>query len=360
MATDLIAIAERFRLKGNIRNVFPYGTGHINDTYKVLTSEKNYLLQRVNQEIFKDVRGLTSNMVKVTDYLSDKIAEENSGMEVILPVRTVNGTYFYMDDDSGFWRVFNFIEGSKTYDRALNVKIARDGGFAFGWFLKMLNDFPADALVETIPNFHDAVFRLNNLKKAINDDNAGRVEAVQNDIDFALEREDEMMSIYKAGLEGSLPLRVTHNDTKINNVLFDEHDQACCVIDLDTVMPGYVLFDFGDAIRTYTNTGDEDDPDPARVSMNVDFFQAFAEGYLTETGEVLSRTEIDLLAFSARYITWEQTIRFLTDHLNGDVYYKVKHPDHNLVRTRAQAQLLRSMEQQSGNMEKIIRQIMKG
>ncbi|MCB2222268.1 MAG: aminoglycoside phosphotransferase family protein [Bacteroidetes bacterium] len=360
MAPDLITIAERFRLNGTIRNVFPYGSGHINDTFKVLTSEKNYLLQRVNQEVFKDVRGLTSNLVRVTDFLSDKIAEAQSSMEVMMPIRTVNGTYFYMDDESEFWRVFTFIEGSKTYDRALNVKIAEAGGHAFGWFLKMLSDFPVDTLMETIPNFHDAVFRLNNLKRAIENDKAGRVKAAQNDIAFALDREAEMMAIYQAGQEGSIPVRVTHNDTKINNVLFDENDKARCVIDLDTVMPGYVLYDFGDAIRTYANTGDEDDPDPDHISMNPDLFRAFAEGYLGETKEVLTQSEIDLMAFSARYITWEQTIRFLTDYLNGDIYYKIKHPDHNLIRTRAQAQLLKSMEQQSGGMETIIREIMKG
>ncbi len=356
---DLPEIAGNFRLTGRVRNVFPFGSGHINDTFKVLTDEKNYLLQRVNQHVFMDVRGLTANLIRVINYLSDVIEEDTASMQIMNAVRTINGTYFFIDDDASFWRMFDFVEGTRSFDRAENVQLAMEGGRAYGWFIKSLDRFPVSDLIETIPDFHNGEARLNNFRKAVEKNKAGRIEQVGEEIGFLDARADEMLQIQKLVAGGKLPKRVTHNDTKINNVLFNEQNEAVCVIDLDTVMPGTVLYDFGDAIRTFTNTADEDEKNPGKISMDIHLFEAFARGFLSETKSILKDGELANLAFSALYITWEQAVRFLTDHLNGDVYYKTHYPGHNLDRTRAQVQLLRSMEAQRDRMEAIIQEIIR-
>ena len=355
MQTDLFKITENFRLNGIVRNVFPYGSGHINDSYKVLCSEQNYLLQRVNQEVFKDIRGLTSNLVRVTDYLNNQISDNNPDeKEVLNTIISSNGNYFYTDDDSECWRVFDFIEGSKSYDIAENDELAYEGGKTYGWFIKMLDKFPAETLTETIPKFHDIHFRLNNFRKAVERNVASRVGKVKDEIEFVEKRAEEMSLIHNLGKDGKIPIRVTHNDTKINNVLFNDDSKGICVIDLDTVMPGYVHFDFGDAIRTFTNTADEDEKDLGKVSMNLDLFNAFSEGFLSETKEILNETEISTLAFSAKLMTFIIGLRFLTDYLDGDTYYKTKYPDHNLIRARVQFKLVESMEEQFEKMVSII------
>jgi Ser/Thr protein kinase RdoA (MazF antagonist) len=356
MAIDLFSIAEKFRLKGNVRNVFPYGSGHINDSYKILTNGPNYLLQRVNHEIFKDVRGLTSNIVKVTGYLADKISESEMGDKQLLSsVLTQNGNYLFIDDDANFWRVFDFIENSRSFDKAENEQMVFEGGKTYGWFIRMLDQFPAHTLVETIPDFHDIHFRLGNFNNAIKNDPAGRVNEVEDEIQFVLSRSEEMKLVDQLGKSGQIPLRVTHNDTKINNVLFNEDGEGICVIDLDTVMPGYVHFDFGDAIRTFTNTANEDEKDASKAGMNIAFFKAFAEGFLLETRDILKPEELETLAFSAKLMTYIIGLRFLTDYLDGDVYYKTAYPGHNLVRARVQFSLLESMEKQITEMEDIVR-----
>jgi Ser/Thr protein kinase RdoA (MazF antagonist) len=354
---DLLDIASNFRLAGRVRSVFPFGSGHINDTYKVLTGEKSYLLQRVNQQVFMDVRGLTSNLIRVTNYLGDLIEDNPKGKQVLNTIRTLNGTYFFIDDDANFWRMFDFVEGSISYDRTEDSDLATEGGTAFGWFIRSLNNFPISTLVHTIPDFHNAEYRLANFKKAVEQNRAGRLEEAATDVELAMKRAEEMLTIHRLGDEGKFPVRVTHNDTKINNVLFDNQKKWMCVIDLDTVMPGFVHFDFGDAIRTFTNAGSEDEKDLDKIYMKIDLFRAFSEGFLSEAKDVLTEEEIKYLAFSAKYIVWEQTIRFLTDFLNGDRYYKIKYPEHNLVRTRAQAKLLQSMEEQFGEMEAIIKSL---
>lgn len=358
MQTDLFNISENFRLNGIVRNVFPFGSGHINDSYKVMTSEQNYLLQRVNQEVFKDTRGLTSNLVRVTEFLSDIISEQNPDeKEVLNTIRANNGNYFFTDDEGDCWRVFDFIEGSKSYDIAENTDLAFEGGKTYGWFIKMLDQFPADTLTETIPQFHDIQFRLDNFRKAVEKDVVERVGESKKEVSFVEQRAEEMSKIHILGKDGKIPLRVTHNDTKINNVLFNEENKGICVIDLDTVMPGYVHFDFGDAIRTFSNTADEDEKDLDKVSMDLDLFKAFSEGFLSETKEILKTTEISTLAFSAKLMTFIIGLRFLTDYLDGDVYYKTKYPEHNLTRARVQFRLVESMEQQFVEMEKIIKSL---
>ncbi|MBN2172715.1 MAG: aminoglycoside phosphotransferase family protein [Bacteroidales bacterium] len=354
---DLKDITGNFRLTGRIRNVFPFGNGHINDTYKVLTGEKNYLLQRVNQQVFMDVRGLTSNLIRVINYLSDLVENNPGSMQVMNSVRTINGTYFFIDDDANFWRMFDFVEGGRSIDRADNANLAEEGGKAFGWFIKSLDKFPVTDLIETIPDFHNGEFRLANFRKALEKDKVGRKAVVLEEIDFLEVRAGEMLKIRNLVTDGKLPLRVTHNDTKINNVLFNEYNKAICVIDLDTVMPGTLLYDFGDAIRTFTNTAGEDEQATENITMNIDLFKAFANGFLSETKSILQDREVANLAFSAKYITWEQAVRFLTDFLNGDMYYKTAYAEHNLVRTKAQIKLLQSMEEQFMEMERIIQEI---
>ncbi len=354
---DFYTIIQRFRIDGNVKNAFPYGSGHINDSYKVLTNDKNYLLQRINHEVFKDVRGLTSNISKVSDHLVEKISGRGSNMQILSAIQTLNGEFIYKDDDENYWRVFDFIENSKSYNRVENPELAYEGGKAYGWFIKMLNDFPVNTLVETIPMFHDMNFRLDNFHKALNVDPAGRAGEVSNEIEFVNQRSEEMKRILNLGREGKIPVRVTHNDTKINNVLFDQEGKGMCVIDLDTVMPGYVHYDFGDAIRTFTNTADEDEKDLAKVSMSLPLFEAFTKGFLSETKPILTPAEIENLVLSARMMTFIIGLRFLTDYIDGDVYYKTHYPNHNLIRAQVQFRLIESMEAQMSVMEEIIRKM---
>lgn len=352
---SLAEIISHFTIDQNIGSIKPFGSGHINDTYKVETDGKNFLLQRINHEIFENVEGLTSNILTVTEFLQRKMGDANCNMQLLTSIQAKSGKYIHQDELSNFWRVFDFVENSKSYDLVENADLAFEGGKAYGWFVKMLADFPAQELVDTIPNFHNANFRISNFQKAVKDDVAVRAGGVQELILEMEARSEEMKEIQKLGEKGIIPLRVTHNDTKINNVLFDENNKGLCVIDLDTVMPGFVHFDFGDAVRTFTNTGSEDEADLSKMSMNLDLFKGFTKGFLSEALEVLTANEITCLAFSAKYIVYEQAIRFFTDYLNGDTYYKIKYPKHNLVRTKAQFKLLLSMEEQFGEMERVIK-----
>jgi Ser/Thr protein kinase RdoA (MazF antagonist) len=352
---DFYSILRKFRIDGNVKNAYPYGSGHINDSYKVLTNDKNYLLQRINHEVFKDVRGLTSNISKVSDHLAEKLARKGSHMQILFAIRTLNGEFIYKDDNENYWRVFDFIESSKSYNRVDNPELAYEGGKAYGWFINMLNDFPVNTLFDTIPRFHDMNFRLGNFLKAVKSNPAGRAGEVGKEIEFINQRAEEMKLVINLGREGKIPVRVTHNDTKINNVLFDQEGKAICVIDLDTVMPGYVHYDFGDAIRTFTNTADEDEKDLAKVSISLPLFEAFTKGFLSETKSILTDTEIEYLVLSARMMTFIIGLRFLTDYIEGDVYYKTHYPGHNLTRAKVQFKLIESMEAQMNLMEEIIR-----
>lgn len=352
---DFYTIIRKFRIDGNVKNAYPYGSGHINDSYKVLTNDKNYLLQRINHEVFKEVRGLTSNISKVNDHLADKMNQYRSNMLILSSIRTQNGEFIFKDEEENYWRVFDFIENSKSYNRVENPDLAYEGGKAYGWFIKMLDDFPVQTLVETIPRFHDMESRLDNFQKALNSDPAGRAGEVMKEIEFVRERAEEMKQIQNLGRQGKIPQRVTHNDTKINNVLFDQQGKGICVIDLDTVMPGYVHFDFGDAIRTFTNTADEDEKDLAKVSISLPLFEAFSKGFLSETKAILTPLEIENLVLSARTMTFIIGLRFLTDYIVGDVYYKTQYPGHNLTRARVQFRLVQNMEEKQAEMDNHLR-----
>ncbi len=355
MPYDLTTIAKKFRIEGNVKNISPYGSGHIHDTYKVLTDVKNYLLQRVNHHVFRNVRELTANIIRISNYLTDKLAATTEEMQILQPITTINGDFFYLDSDGNFWRMFNFIDSSRSYDLVESPGIAFEGGRAYGWFIRMLSEFPVQTLTDTIPRFHDIYYRLENFENSIKADFKHRRYLVQDEIKFVEEHANEMTQIHQLGMEGKIPLRVTHNDTKINNVLFNEDDKCICVIDLDTVMPGYVHFDFGDAIRTFTNTANEDEPDFQKVSFNPELYNAFTRGFLSETKSILNTTEIETLAFSSKLMTFIIGLRFLTDFLDGDVYYKIASPDHNLIRARVQFKLLQSMEEQFEKMNAVVR-----
>ena len=351
---DLKKIVSRFPDVKNVKSITPFGSGHINDTYKVETATGRFILQRINHIVFKNVEGLTDNIVKVTQFLSQKLEGTDSDMQVVELFKADTGKYFVNDEDGNFWRVMSFIEGSKSYDLVENDDIAYKGGKAYGLFVKLLSDFPVDTLVDTIPDFHNIDFRLDNFRKAVKADVAGRVEGLPDEIEFVEKRAEEMRKILLLGQKGEIPLRVTHNDTKINNVLFNDAGEAISVIDLDTVMPGYIHYDFGDAIRTFTNRANEDEEDLSKVSMNIRYYKAFAEGFLSETKTVLTDTELKYLPFSARLMTYIIGLRFLTDYLDGDVYYKTKYATHNLVRAKVQFRLIESMEEQSEEMEGVV------
>lgn len=268
-----------------------------------------------------------------------------------------NGKYFYHDKTKNYWRMFLYIADSQSFNIVDDAEKAFNGGKAFGNFLSILSDLPPNKLFETIPDFHNIENRLRIFFDIINKDLVNRVKLAGDEIKFVKNRLKDIQRIHQLGKAGKIPLRITHNDTKFNNILFDKNNQALCVIDLDTVMPGYIHYDFGDAIRTVANTGQEDEADLSKVTINLSLFTAFSEGFLSETKLLLNPVEIDLLAESARVMTFIIGLRFLTDFLNGDKYFKIHFENHNLQRARAQFKLVYSIEQHMNEMEKIINSI---
>lgn len=342
-------IAEQFDIRGEIVAVKRFGSGHINDTFKVEVhspTKTAYLLQRINHHIFRDVDGLMNNIFLVTNHLKESLKSEVDDVDkyTLTIVPTVDGKLYYVSDEGEYWRVFILLDDTKSYDIVETSKQAFSGGQAFGQFQKQLTTLDATELVEILPNFHNVDFRLTNLRKAIQADKVGRVADVQHVLDYIFAREDKMRRVLTLADNGQLPLRITHNDTKFNNVLLDQDDNVQCVIDLDTVMPGYVAYDFGDAIRTIINSAAEDEQDVTNITLNVPLFQAYAEGYLSEARDFLTEIEIDSLMYGALLLPYMQAVRFLTDYLEGDTYYKIKYPEHNLVRTNAQLKLVDELE----------------
>ncbi|PRY96432.1 phosphotransferase enzyme family protein [Marinilabilia salmonicolor] len=353
-------ITSRFAIKGTVEDIKPFGTGLINTTYKVKTEEEdapNYLLQIINHHIFQNVPELTRNIKRVTDHIRGKLkAQKTTDIDrrVLTPIETLDGEGFFKDDEGRYWRMFLFIEGARSYDQLTNAKQAEAGGRAFGQFQKMVSDLPGEPLYPIIPGFHNTEMRINNFKKRVEKDPVGRLKEVKEEVDFLMERSEEYKKIVQMGKEGKIPERIVHQDTKFNNVLLDENDEVLCVIDLDTVMPGYVCYDIGDAIRNGANTGKEDDPNLDNVNINMELYEGFIKGFLQETKEILTPEEKETLAFGAKLLTYEQAVRFLDDYIDGDNYYKTESPEHNLIRTRAQIKLLKSMEENWEAMQKIV------
>lgn len=346
-AFSVSEILKKFNFKDNSIKVKPFGSGHINDTYLIESSNAKFLLQRINHHVFKDVAILMDNITKVTSHIRSKVHSkypEQSELRAMVAIKTIDEKYYYQDSNGSYWRVFNYLANTKSYDVVTTETQAFEGGKAFGEFQGFLIDLPTTEVKETITNFHNIQSRLNNLKLAIAADPVNRVTEVLPEINLINSRAHEMEYILRKGNEGKLPLRVIHNDTKFNNVLLDQNDKAQCVIDLDTVMPGYVAYDFGDAIRTIINTAREDEKDLDKININIELYSAFTKGYLAETIHFLNEEEIESLAQGAILFPYMQAVRFLTDFIEGDHYYKTDFEGHNLQRTRAQLQLFSKMD----------------
>ena len=356
-------IAGKFATEGSIDKVKVHGGGHINDSYRLVNGtagQADYLLQRVNHYVFKDVPLLMQNMVMVTDHVKAKISEispEEVERRSLTIIPTTGGKSYFKDPEGNFWRVLRFIEDHLVFDSTTDPDIAYEGARTFGAFSKMLNDLPAEKVGTVIPDFHNMKWRLTQLETSIREDKVDRLKVVKKEIEYVQSRSKMMLTIHELGEKGAIPLRVTHNDTKISNVLFDSNSKGLCVIDLDTIQPGYVTSDFGDGIRTLTNTGEEDDADLSRVSMDVELFEAFASGFLDSTRDILSDTEKDSLVYAGLLFPYMQAVRFLIDYLDGDIYYKVKDPEHNLVRTLAQLKLTQDGEEKMDKLRAIIKKL---
>ncbi len=360
MKSNLNEIALNFQLEGQIEEVKALGEGFINDTYLIKTvgEAPNYILQRKNKNIFSPIPDMMDNIQKVCMHIKKKVeaAGGDPRREAMTIIPSKDGKLYFLDNEEEYWAVCLFIEDTVAYEAAETPELAYAGGKGIGRFQSLVADLK-EPLVNILPGFHDIRYRFKQWDDVLAKDPVGRKAKVGKEILWIESRRDEMLAFWKMVEDGTIPTRVSHNDTKINNILFDRNGEVLCVIDLDTVLSSTVLNDFGDAMRFYTNTGLEDDEDLNNVSMDIEIFEAFARGYLEETDWFLTEKEKEFLAFSAKYITYEQVLRFLMDYIDGDNYYKVKSPEHNLVRTRAQYKLLQSMETQFDEMNKIIRKL---
>ena len=357
---ELLRVLDQFRLDEKVVSAEPFGNGHINDTLKV-TNEKGeikYVLQRINHHIFTNVDMLQENIRIVTTRIRQCLearGESDIDRKVLTFLPAKDGKYYHFDGES-YWRVCLFIPRSKSYEE-VTPALSYEAGKAFGEFQTMLADLPEGTLGETIPNFHNMEFRLRQFHEALAADPVGRVTEVRDLVDEIERRAEAMCVQERLYREGKLRKRVNHCDTKVNNILFDaDSDKVLCVIDLDTVMPGFVLSDIGDFIRTAANTGAEDDENLDRVGVNLEIFRAYTRGYMERAKAFLTPLEIQLLPYGGRLLTYMQTVRFLTDYINGDTYYKINGPKHNLIRTRAQFKLLQSLEAHQAEMDGFMKQ----
>lgn len=353
---------------GRLVEKIPYGNGHINDTFRLCCKrpdqkEKSFILQKINHDIFKNPSQLMENVVHITEYLRGIIISQGGDpdRETLNVLQTRDGANYYQDRNNNFWRVFPFIERSLCLEKVEDQKDFYDSAVAFGNFQKMLADFPVETLHETIVNFHNTPSRFQDFKKAIEEGNRERVALAGKEIAFALDREKDTAVLTNLLAEGKLPLRVTHNDTKLNNILFDEDTRkALCVIDLDTIMPGLSMYDFGDSIRFGASTGAEDETDLSKVQLDLSLFEIFTKGYLEGCAGSLTRTEIEMLPMGAKLMTYECGIRFLGDFLTGDHYFKIQRENHNLDRARTQFKLIADMEAKWDEMKAIVQRISAG
>ena len=354
--SEVQGICEQFCLDGQIISCIPFGNGHINDTYCVTCSEGGaavrYVLQRINTAVFRKPDEVMENVLRVTEWLRERITREGGDPErEVLTVIPVKGSGPFFRNGGDCWRMYRYIEDATAYETAEDEHIFRESAVGFGHFQYLLSDFPAHLLHETIPDFHNTVKRFRDFEQAVGENRNGRLNLAQRETEFLLARRDTAGVLLDLLKSGDLPLRVTHNDTKLNNVMIDNRTgKAVCVIDLDTVMPGLSATDFGDSIRFGASTAREDEPDIAKVQFDLRRFACYTEGFLEGCASALTKTEREMLPWGARVITFEQAIRFLGDYLNGDTYYKTEYPEHNLVRARTQIRLLQQMEEQMDEM----------
>jgi Ser/Thr protein kinase RdoA (MazF antagonist) len=357
----LLSILSLFQLGEHAADLEPFGNGHINDTYKVVTeqNEPKYILQRINHYIFKDVDMLQNNIRIVTSHIRKKLeaaGETDIDRKVLTFIPTKSGKYYYYDNEN-YWRVCRYIEDSVSYDDEINLTLAFETGKSFGRFQSMLADVPDGALGETIPKFHNMEFRLEQLEDAIKANSAGRLDEVQDLLNEIKSRSEKYCIQEELFRKGQLKKRINHCDTKLNNILFDKNGNTLCVIDLDTVMPGYVLSDIGDFIRTACNTGAEDDENLDNIKVNLEIFKAYTRGYMKTAKDFLTPLEIELLPYGGRLLTYMQAVRFLTDYLDGDKYYKIHSPKHNLQRTKAQFKFLQELESHEEEMNAFVKSL---
>ncbi len=345
-------VAEQFCLEGEVVEVCPYGEGHINLTLLVTTTKKRYIMQKMNTRIFSDPDGLMANICGVTEHLRAR------NIETLYVVPSKAGECYLKGEEC--YRVYDFIENTVTYQQVTDREVFKNSGKAFGEFQNYLAEFDASKLTEIIKRFHDTPKRFADFKEALKKDAFGRAKDCKAEIDFILSHENTYGIAMEGLKDGSLPLRVTHNDTKLNNILMDaETGEARAVIDLDTIMPGSMLFDFGDSIRFGASTAAEDEPDSSKVHFDISLFQAYAEGYVGAVRDSITEREAELLPYGAYLMTVECGMRFLADYLSGDTYFATKYEGHNLVRCRTQIRLASEMEERFTEMGKIIENILK-
>lgn len=365
MREELEKIFLPFSEGGKIIEIIRYGKGHINDTYRVSVhmdkdQEKRYILQRINRSIFKDPVALMDNIVKVTEYLKECVEKAGGDVdkEVLQVVHTKEGAHHVLHEGE-FYRCYRFIEGARSYEIVGGPEDFYKSGQALGKFQRLLGEFEGETLHETIKDFHNTEKRFVDFQKAVEDNTANRAIECADEIQFYLEREKDTKIINGLLREGRLPVRVTHNDTKYNNVMIDDETrEAVCLVDLDTVMPGVSLYDFGDAIRSGATTALEDEKDLSKVHFDLSLFEAYVRGYFSQ-GEFLTDLEIEYLPFAAKIMTYECGMRFLKDYLEADIYYKISYPEHNLHRARNQMKLVSDMEREYQQMIEIIRKYRK-
>lgn len=344
---QLQGVFNQFLQSSVIKSVHQFESGHINDTYLINTANNlGYILQKINHNVFKDVPGLISNKISVSNHIKRKlthlsIKEQEKRVLTFLP--TKKGCYYYLDENGNYWNTMIFIDESHTYESVTDEQIAYEGGKLIGDFLNQTSDLNPNLLIEVIPNFHDMSFRFLQFQDSLKVATKERLEISHSCIELIWQLKDEMHIIQNLKKSGIIKTRVTHNDTKISNVLFDSNNKGLCVIDTDTVMAGVVHYDFGDAIRSICNSAAEDEPNLEKVNFNGEFYKAYSKGFLEKVKDVLSPLEIKYLPLGAKTMTFIMAIRFLTDFLNGDIYYKTNYKNHNLDRSKNQLKLIESM-----------------
>ncbi len=359
---DLRAICANFQLYGAFREAAPYGSGHINDTYAAVYDQAGapmrYVVQRINHNVFKNPVGLMQNVERICAHLAEKTAgHPDAARRRLTLVPAHDGRSYWVDGGGNHWRVYLFIEKAKTYDQIESSRQAYEAAKAFGEFQKQLADIPAPRLVDTIPGFHDTRMRFDTLRAAIQKDAHNRAAQVKKEIEFALAHESIVDVLLNEQKSGAIPERITHNDTKLNNVMIDDAtSEGICCIDLDTAMPGLTLYDFGDMCRTATRPTAEDERDLSKVVPDLKMFEALVGGYLASAGSFLTKAEKNRLVFSCRLITFEIGIRFLADFLHGDIYFKIRRDAHNVDRCRTQFKMVEEFERAEPAMDRIVAQ----
>ena len=364
MKRDIKSIVKHFRIRGELIEIRPLPRGHINDTY-VLTTKKNkhivrYILQRINHTIFKDPPSVMGNIIRVTKHIRSRMQkiDPDRASRQLTVIESIDDTFYHKDTQGNFWRMYNFIEDAVAYDTIESAELAYEAARMFGWFQKMLIDLPGPALHESICDFHNTPKRFETFQRILKEDTCNRAKNAKHEIKFLFDNAAVCNVLLNLAGKGKIPVRVTHNDAKVNNVMLDKStNKGVCIVDLDTVMPGLSIYDFGDMVRTGTTLADEDERDLSKIAMNLPMFEVLARGYAEQSKHFLTSTEKEHLAFAAKLITFEQLIRFLADYLAGDVYYKVHREGHNLDRSRTQMKLVRSIVEQEEVMNEVVERV---